>query len=133
MKNKKGFSIIEIIVVLLILGIVAAISIPAISSFYGDSEEEIYLAEGEKVLTSCQVEAQKFFSKHNFVLDENLVNMKKSILKRASLAGEIVYIHSDNTNSDVGYFCYQVEDGSCYVIYDDYDLTISKVAKDKNQ
>lgn len=59
MKGKRGFSLIEIVVVLMIFAILAALAWPALTNYYRDSNEEIYLAEGDKVLTAAQVEAKK--------------------------------------------------------------------------
>ena len=53
MKGKRGFSLIEIVVVLMIFAILAALAWPALTNYYRDSNEEIYLAEGDKVLTAA--------------------------------------------------------------------------------
>ena len=65
MKGKRGFSLIEIVVVLMIFAILAALAWPALTNYYRDSNEEIYLAEGDKVLTAAQVEAKKLCSEVN--------------------------------------------------------------------
>lgn len=130
MKNKKGFSLIEIVVVLMILAILAAITWPTLSQYFQDSSEEIYIAEGEKILTSCQVEAQKYVSKHASLSEHTLNDRSAQILKRTSLSGKIISVYSNDTNKDVGFFCYQVEDGSCYVIYENEELYISKTEVD---
>lgn len=128
MKNKKGFSIIEIIVVLMILAILAALAWPTLVTYYSDSSEEIYLAEGEKILTAAQVEAKKYISKHNSLSEFTLNDLKESILKRTALSGEIISIYANDDHKDVGFFSYKVEDGSCYVIYENQKLYISKTS-----
>lgn len=42
------------------------------------------------------------------------------------MKGELVSIYPNDTRDDVGFFCYKVEDGSCYVIYENGKLYISK-------
>lgn len=133
MKNNKGFSMIEIVVVLLILAILAAITWPSLSSYYRDSQDEIYLAEGEKVLTSVQVEVKKLLSKNGSLNDAMLAQRKVSILKRAGVSGDLIHIYTEN--NDLSFFCYWVEDKKCYVIYDfklEEPLYISKEEIDKN-
>lgn len=46
----------------MIFAILAALAWPALTNYYRDSNEEIYLAEGDKVLTAAQVEAKKLCS-----------------------------------------------------------------------
>lgn len=129
MRNKKGFSIIEIVVVLMILAILAAIAWPTLASYYSDSSEEIYLAEGEKILTAAQVEAKKLCTKVEGSIKLDDVALKDNddnILKRTTLSGEIVSIYPNDSRDDVGFFCYKVEDGTCYVIYENGELYIAK-------
>ena len=129
MKGKRGFSLIEIVVVLMIFAILAALAWPALTNYYRDSNEEIYLAEGDKVLTAAQVEAKKLCSEVNGATKLDDIALKDSdgkILKRTALKGELVSIYPNDTRDDVGFFCYKVEDGSCYVIYENGKLYISK-------
>ena len=119
MKGKRGFSLIEIVVVLMIFAILAALAWPALTNYYRDSNEEIYLAEGDKVLTAAQVEAKKLCSEVNGATKLDDIALKDSdgkILKRTALKGELVSIYPNDTRDDVGFFCYKVEDGSCYVM-----------------
>jgi prepilin-type N-terminal cleavage/methylation domain-containing protein len=53
-KNRKGFTLVEIIVVLVILAILAAFTIPAMLGFVEDARKSSILAEGHEVLTAFQ-------------------------------------------------------------------------------
>lgn len=51
-KEKKGFTLVEIIVVLVILAILAAFTIPAMLGFVDDARKKSILMEGHEVLTA---------------------------------------------------------------------------------
>ena len=44
MKNKKGFTLIELISVIIIIGVVLVIAVPAISSYIGESKKSVYVS-----------------------------------------------------------------------------------------
>lgn len=54
--NKKGFTLIEIIVVLVILGILAAIAVPAVMGYIDDAKESKYIAEARSIYLVVQTE-----------------------------------------------------------------------------
>lgn len=58
-KDKKGFTLIELIVVLVILGIILAITIPAVTSYIGDAQDAKYLAQARSVFVVAEVERAK--------------------------------------------------------------------------
>ncbi len=51
-RNKKGFTLIELIVVIAILAILAAIAIPSISGLIGNAEDKVNLANATTIATS---------------------------------------------------------------------------------
>ena len=56
MKNKKGFTLVEIIVVLVILAILAAIAVPSVIGYVNEAKESRYIQEG---LRSSRIEGSK--------------------------------------------------------------------------
>ena len=56
MKDKKGFTLVEIIVVLVILAILAAIAVPSVLGYVEEAKKEKYIAEARSIYTVIQVE-----------------------------------------------------------------------------
>jgi prepilin-type N-terminal cleavage/methylation domain-containing protein len=52
--NKKGFTLIEVIVVLVILAILAAIAIPALTGYIDEANKRAVISEGHTVLVGIQ-------------------------------------------------------------------------------
>lgn len=58
-KNKKGFTLVEIIVVLLIIGILLAITIPSIMGYVEQAKDAQYEAEGRTGFVAAQTIAAR--------------------------------------------------------------------------
>ena len=59
MKNKKGFTLVELIVVLVILAILAALLIPALTGYIDKANKEKVTAECRMVVMAAQTEASE--------------------------------------------------------------------------
>ncbi len=63
--NKKGFTLVEIIVVLVILAILAAIAIPSVMGYVNDAKNAKYIQEARSIYLVCQVEEARVQAEAN--------------------------------------------------------------------
>ena len=61
MKNKKGFTLVELIVVLVILAILAALLIPALTGYIDKANKEKIVSETRMVAMAVQTEASEAY------------------------------------------------------------------------
>lgn len=62
-ENKKGFTLVELIVVLVILAILAAILVPALLGWINKAKEKQVVVEGRVVMMAAQTAASANYSK----------------------------------------------------------------------
>ena len=86
--NKKGFTLVEIIVVLVILTILAAIAVPAVLGYVNDAKESKYVQEARSIYIVIQTEEAKFRA-------ENGLNTKSTITY-----GEAEAVTAPTTSND---------------------------------
>lgn len=64
LRNKKGFTLVELIVVLVILAILAAILIPSLSGYIQKANDRANMAEARSALMACQTLASESYGKN---------------------------------------------------------------------
>jgi len=77
MRHKKGFTLIEMLAVIVILGLVMAIAIPVISSYIMDSRKKTYVATAKEYIS----------------IASNLIAKQELIVRNTDT---VYYIHIDN-------------------------------------
>ena len=63
MKDKKGFTLVELIVVLVILAILAALLVPALTGYIDKANKEKVVSECRMVVMAAQTEASELYGK----------------------------------------------------------------------
>lgn len=63
LKNKKGFTLVELIVVLVILAILAALLVPALTGYIDKANKEKVVVEARMAVMAAQTEASSLYGK----------------------------------------------------------------------
>lgn len=71
--KEKGFTLVEIIVVLVILAILAAFSIPSMLGFVNDAKGKAYIAEAREVYVAAQAVATEYIATTD-ITDANVLD-----------------------------------------------------------
>ena len=129
MKNKKGFTLVELIVVLAILAILAALLIPALTGYIDKANKEKVISETRMVAMAVQTEASEAYGKLSaggtlkgatWAADsDHVTNIKK--------LAEVLGSDDKSFKADV------YADGSIKtIVYDDGTYTCTYTASDKS-
>ena len=91
MKNKKGFTLVELIVVLVILAILAALLVPALTGYIDKANNEKVVAETRQVLVAAQTVVSEDYGQNTDVTASGYVSadLKTEILTLAESKGTI--------------------------------------------
>lgn len=123
MQNKKGFTLVELLASVVILGILSAVAIPSIMKVISNNRDKLYRQDAKKMVTLAEVGIRdgtfKKLGKGNCMLIL-LRNLKTSELNKAPNGGEyinytsFVFIIRDTNDTDAGmpqyhYYVYLVE------------------------
>lgn len=82
-ENKKGFTLVELIVVLVILAILAAILIPTLTGYIDKANEKKVIAEARMTLMAAQSTLSEYYGTE--IKDTVLTDVKDQIEKLAEL------------------------------------------------
>lgn len=74
LKNKKGFTLVELIVVLVILAILAALLVPALTGYIDKAHEQSLTSEASMVLTAAQATVSEAYGTGDIKLTNTVTN-----------------------------------------------------------
>lgn len=102
LKNKKGFTLIEIIVVIVILAVLMAVAVPSVMSYMNEGKNAKYQTAARTVLIDAQTQYAKGVA--DGANSDTAVNKAKSYIEHKTYTGSItvsnVTITVDGSGSD---------------------------------
>lgn len=103
MNNRKGFTLTEIIVVLVVIAVLAAITIPSSIGYINKAKQSKAVAECQEVVHASQIVAVDLYSKNELLNENDLLNdeNKNQILSLSETAGSIISIDYDINTSKI--------------------------------
>lgn len=78
-QDKKGFTLIEIVIVLVIIAILSAMLVPSMMGWIDDSKKKSFLQEARSALTATQAEIANLYVAGETVIPENFENHKSNL------------------------------------------------------
>lgn len=93
-ENKKGFTLVELIVVLVILAILAALLVPALTGYIDKAKRKSIVAETRQAVMAAQTLVDEAYAKENEGTELTFENAKKGLTydeveKLAEVSGEV--------------------------------------------
>ena len=110
-KNKKGFTLVEIIVVLVIIAILAAIAIPTMLGFVNEARQSEYIAEGRTAYVAAQTIATREIALDKTVAEAQTAITIDAVKAITGSATKVVKLGAITVNGISG----KVETFECYV------------------
>lgn len=118
MKNyKKGFTLVEVIIVLVILAILIAIAVPSVMKYIDDANDAKILVQARPVLLTSKSEAAKLYAKGTLETLPNDTRMHKQIIEIAGIDGELISIELNKAKTTSGDFVVKIQ--GKYIYYND--------------
>ena len=103
MKNKKGFTLVELIVVLVILAILAALLIPALTGYIDKANQEKVVAECRMVVMAAQTEASASSTTTDEEVMKQMAKNGKDLIALAEVKGKFKITITNTKVSQVIY------------------------------
>ena len=120
-ENKnKGFTLVEMIVVIVIIGILLAILVPGLFKYIKKAKDQQALIECRAVVTAAQAEALELSGKNKFIPYEfQNTDFLANICKEAGVTGSVTYgiFFSDSPETQISSLEYKTK-GGIIVAYD---------------
>lgn len=86
LKNKKGFTLVELIVVLVILAILAALLVPALTGYIDKANQEKVIAECRSVVMAAQTTASEYYGLNKSLESTEQDNINTALAQIQTLA-----------------------------------------------
>lgn len=100
MKNKKGFTLVELIVVLVILAILAALLVPALTGYIDKANKQKIIAETRQAVMAAQTIASEQYAKGVKDMDEETEIGSSTLKAEVQKLGETKNAPTDITVTD---------------------------------
>lgn len=106
-KDKKGFTLVELLVVLIILVILAAILIPSLTRYIDESRRTAIMGEARSVLDAAQVKAHEWYGKNDtFLSSDGYVSTNTTAGKE--FREEVLYLANVPDSGNLGELSFYV-------------------------
>jgi len=122
--NKKGFTLVEIIVVLVILAILAAIAVPSVLGYVNEAKDERYIQEARSIYVVIQTEEARYKALND--TDDHYADIADKAEEMTGLKKDSITI---TKSDDVYTIIWTSDDGKAK----EATLTKNKDVKVKNQ
>lgn len=129
-KNKKGFTLIEIIVVIVILAVLMAVAVPSVLKYINVAQEAPALTEAHAIVTAAQKRVIEKYSQNRtekIVLDQSDNKMIEDFVNEGGTIQDAITI----TNNEITRLFYKASNG-LYVLYENQKYTILDEGADRN-
>lgn len=117
--KKKGFTLVEVLIVLIIITILASISIVAFNGYIDSANKKAAISECRNVLTSAQTVSSELYAEKNLT-NATLKQQQPQILSLADSGGYIaeLYIKAGSGSAKINHITYWNTARTYKVIYD---------------
>lgn len=131
-KNKKGFTLMEMIVVIVIIGILMAILVPGIVKWIGKAKDVQIEADARTAYLAVQGEVYSEFKTKDAAAAVGAVNNDTKlgeILKEAGVDGKATVLGASDYDAETAHitkFTYTTKDGKKQAVYENNTWEVSK-------